>query len=196
MRLEGHDDPPIEAALRGIQRGLNLGRMVAIVIDDQDVAALVPLREDRLAKHRKPPLYATKGRQGVARDVQGHFELVRHSDGGQSVEDVMRSGHLNSKGPQPFASSKCVEARRNSLESAIGGSVVCLARNTVSHVAPVNQRQNLLHARVVDAKNAQPVERNGIGMKSERLLYRVVRPIVVEMLSVNVGYNRDRRRQL
>ena len=39
VRLEGDDDAPVEAALRGVERRLDLGRVVAVVVDDHHVAA-------------------------------------------------------------------------------------------------------------------------------------------------------------
>ena len=40
VRLERDDDAAVEAALRGVERRLDLGRVMAVVVDDHHVAAL------------------------------------------------------------------------------------------------------------------------------------------------------------
>ena len=52
VRLERDDDAAVEAALRGVERRLDLGGVVAVVVDDHHVAALAALRERRLPERR------------------------------------------------------------------------------------------------------------------------------------------------
>ena len=51
MRLEGDDDAPVVGALRRVERRLDLGRVVAVVVDERDAARLCR----RSVKRRSTP---------------------------------------------------------------------------------------------------------------------------------------------
>ena len=68
VRLERHDQPPVQRARRGEHRG-DLGRMVAVVVDDQDAV--------RLAAHFEPPLGAAEFRQARRDSIERQTELQR-----------------------------------------------------------------------------------------------------------------------
>ena len=59
VRLERDDDAAVEAALRGVERRLDLGRVVAVVVDEHDVA-LLPSRSMAAADDGEAALHAVE----------------------------------------------------------------------------------------------------------------------------------------
>ncbi len=84
---------------------------------------------------------------------------------------------------------------------AVGAHVeaahVGLRTEAVGHDPAVEQtRQDPLHLRMIDAQRGNAVERDVGGEGDECLAQRLERPVVVEVLGIDVGDDRDRRRQL
>ena len=75
----------VERARRREHRG-DLGRMMAVVVDDQDPV--------RLATHLEPPLGAAELAQARRQALERHAELEADGDGGQRVQQVVASRHV------------------------------------------------------------------------------------------------------
>ena len=68
MRLEeDHAAPAREARGQRTQRGADLGRVMAVVVDDDDAS--------RLALHLHPAVDTLEGAQGLGNDLRGDVEL-------------------------------------------------------------------------------------------------------------------------
>ena len=120
--LEGDDDAPVESALGCIEGRLDLGGVVAVVIDDDDVAGLAVFREERLAQDREVALNSVEPRDGLPRHVEGHFELVGDGDDGERVEHVVRPGHAHDEPPERLVATKRVEISVPTAETTAFGS--------------------------------------------------------------------------
>ena len=92
MRLEEHQNPPIAAQPSRFQRGANLGRVMAVIVDHRhpslDAADL------------KTPVDAGEGRQRLADRVRLLVQLERHPDRGRCVQHVVRTRRLHAEPPQ------------------------------------------------------------------------------------------------
>ena len=64
--------------------------------------------------------------------------------------------------------------RDKAIVVGVSRAVVGLVRHAVGDVPAIDAREDLLHARVVDAQDAEPVERHAVGVLDERLLDGVV----------------------
>ena len=82
--------------------------------------------------------------------------------------------------------------RLEALEARVLRAIVGLPRDAVGHVAPLDARQDLLHVRVIEAEDAEPVERNAVRELDERVLDVLVRAVVIEVLGVDVRDDGDR----
>jgi len=117
MRLESHDDAAIEAALGRVEGCLDLGGVMAVVVDDHDVALLSVARARGLAYDREAALHAVEAPDRFADDIERHLELVGHRDHAERVEHVVMPGirtvNWPSDSPRRNA-SKCVSRPENS----------------------------------------------------------------------------------
>src|SRR5690606_6527805 len=69
---------------------------------------------------------------------------------------------------------------------------VCLGGKAVSYDSPVaHPGDNLLHLRVIDAQDGRTIERNVLDEFHERLSHSVEAAVVVEMLRIDVGDDRN-----
>ena len=87
MRLERDDHAPVVGALGRVERRLDLGRVMAVVVDQRDAA--------RLADDREAARDAAEGGERLLGDVERHLELVGDGDGRQAVEHVVRARHAH-----------------------------------------------------------------------------------------------------
>ena len=85
MRLERDDDPPVERARR-VEHRRNLGRMMAVVVDDQNAA--------RLAAHLEAPLGAAELGEPGRDPVERQAELQADGHRGQRVLQVVPARHV------------------------------------------------------------------------------------------------------
>src|SRR2546427_7925989 len=83
VRLERRHDPAVEPCLGGGQGGADLDGMVAVVVDDGDAIDRAPYLE--------AALHARERGQRLADRHERDLEVEPDADGGQRVEDVVRS---------------------------------------------------------------------------------------------------------
>ena len=115
VRLEGDDDAAVEARLRGVERRLDLGGVVAVVVDDHHVAGLA-LASVRLAEHREAALHAAERGDRVARDVERDLELVGDGDDGEAFSTLCAPGMRTMNSPSGSSrryALKCVSRPSN-----------------------------------------------------------------------------------
>src|SRR5690606_25197909 len=87
MGLKHGDDPPILPSLvRRLERGHDLGRMMRVVVDHEDVVDLADLV--------KAPLYARKLGQPGANLLEIDVQLEGHGQGRQRIPNVVQPGCL------------------------------------------------------------------------------------------------------
>ena len=85
VRLERDDDAAVERARRREHRR-DLGRVMAVVVDDQNAV--------RLAAHLEAPLGAAELLQARGDPLERQAELQADRDGGQRVLQVVPAGHV------------------------------------------------------------------------------------------------------
>ena len=85
MRLKDDDNPPPERT-GGLEHGGDFGRVVPVVVDDEDAV--------RLAAKVESPLRAPKIPEAGRGQLEGHAELRGDGDGGQRVLQVVPARHL------------------------------------------------------------------------------------------------------
>ena len=85
VRLKDDHEAAREALARGAQRGADLLRMVAVVVDDEN-----PLL---VALHLEAAVDAAELLERVRRDAERDLEVVGHRERGKRVERVVPSRH-------------------------------------------------------------------------------------------------------
>ena len=109
MRLEGDDDAPIvEAGARAGERGADLGRVMAVVVDDHDAAGL--------AAHGEAAPDAAEAGERALIDGEVDAEEVGDGEHGQRVEHVVPPGHGQLDAAERLAARDRGEASCAALE--------------------------------------------------------------------------------
>ena len=104
MRLKRHDDAAIQRARRREHRG-DLGRMMAVVVDDQNAV--------RLAAHLEPPLGAAELAEPGGNLLERQAELEPDGDGAPARSSrLCRPGTFSVSGPSVTADCAGSPARR------------------------------------------------------------------------------------
>ena len=85
VRLKRDDDAAVQRARRG-QHRRDLGRMMAVVVDDENAA--------RLAADLEPALGAAELAQAGGDPLERHAELQPDRDGGERVQQVVPPRHV------------------------------------------------------------------------------------------------------
>jgi hypothetical protein len=114
VRLEEHDEPLRLERARGLQRGGELGRMVAVVIDDAVVRGEIFRFEAALGPGEGGE------RAGDQRKLRA--AAIGQRDGGQRVEDVVIAGMPSSMSPSGspcFITVKADEPLRSRMSVAV-----------------------------------------------------------------------------
>ena len=194
--LERDHHAPVEAPLSGVEGGFDLGGVMAIVVDNHHVAALATFPEGGVPRIGEAPLHAVEARKGLARGVERDFELVGDRDGRERVEHVVRPGHVHGECPEGLGAAERVEMSGRPLEARAAWRDSRLAWRCRRSRAVARCGQNLLHRGVVEAEHAEAIKGDGVCVLEKCRLDRVVRPVVVEVLGVDVRDDGDGRRQL
>ena len=196
MRLERHDDPPIERA-GGVQNGCDLRWVMAVVVDNQDAV--------RFATNLEAPLGATEGAEPRRHLVEGQPELGPDRNRRERVLQVVPARYLKNQRPEgrrrlprtggaprlPFDHG--LDTQRSGDDTArrhVGLLVQAVCRH-----APGDPRKDCGQIAIVGARDDHAVERHLVGKVDERLLQVVEAAVVFKVLPVDVGDHGNRRKQ-
>src|SRR5206468_4327564 len=165
-----------------------LGGVVAVVVDHCD------------ARHApadlEPALDAGKAREGPLGRHERDLELEAHADGRQSVEDVVASRELKRALAEEAPALEDLEAARHPTEGEPACDEVSARLEAVRDDALLDPRNQHLDVGLVEAEDRGAVEGYLVDELDERLADRLEGAVVVEMLGVDRGDDRDRRREL
>ena len=105
MRLEHDDQPPLEPGAGGGDDRRDLGRVVAVVVDDQDAAGL--------AEQLEAALGAAELGQRRGDGLEAQPELEADGDGGERVQQVVAARHGQPQRAQLAAAATTHAAARS-----------------------------------------------------------------------------------
>ncbi|MPL96742.1 hypothetical protein SDC9_42924 [bioreactor metagenome] len=178
---------------RRLQHRGNLDRVVAVIIDDGDAA-------QHLAHLGEAPVDAAELRQRLADLVLLHAEVARDRNRGKAVRDVVVARHRQRAALDlrlgPLVLQKHVEMRPAFREAEVDRAHIGLGVEAEGGDAAVGDATDEgLHLGVVGAAHRHAVERD-VGDKVVEALPQVLdRAPVLHVLGVDVGDDRDGRRQ-
>ena len=190
VRLDHRDDPLLRRFARRRQHRADLDRVMGIIVDDRRAVDLADL-----VKRRLTPVKLSKP-AGQRRIV--HPELEPDRDRRQRVQHIVpaRHRHEHALDQPPLA----VDAEHRHVEPAaaivrldIVGAKVGQRRRAIGDDPPVaDPAEDALHLGMVDAHHREPVEGHILDELDEGVLDRVEAAIMLEMLGIDVGDDRDR----
>src|ERR1035437_5285351 len=193
MRLEERDDAAVRVRLAGgRERRRDFGRVVRVVIDDDDAGALPLLLE--------APDDAFEFLERARRDPERNRELARDRERSERVFHVVEARHPERDGPQELAAGRRNEARAGSLEHEVAHRDVGLGREPECDDPARHERAYLLHVRVVQAESTAPTNgalgasgANGAWMSARsRYVSRRWRSILLTSASMGQSARNDR----
>src|SRR5689334_3074401 len=95
MGLKDRDEAFRSAQAGGVKRGVDLGRMMAVIVNDRDAV--------HLSLDLKAPVGGAKVLQTLSDLVRGKIEFKPDGDGGKSVLHIVPAGHRDGKGAETLA---------------------------------------------------------------------------------------------
>ena len=122
VRLEHQHQAALRPGLaHGLERRGDLGRVVAVVVDERDAAA----RSLDVAEHLQAPVDALEARQRALDGRVGDLELRGHGDGGQRVEHVVQARQVQRDRQRVFGTrTQHVECRLRTAARDVDGAHV------------------------------------------------------------------------
>ena len=174
VRLKRHHDAPAVRALRGLERRLDLGRVVAVVVDHCHAASL--------AEDGEAPLHAGKRRQRFAHDRVAITTSSATAIAASALSTLCTPGMRTVNRPTACPRRTSSKLLDSPSTAEVTRGVVGLRGQAVGRHALFDARQDVLHVRVIEAGHHQAVERHAVGELHERLLDRFVVAVVIEVL--------------
>jgi hypothetical protein len=148
------DDQPAAVEARGGDRGRQLGRMVAVVVDDQHLG--------HLAADREAPVDALEAGQRLAGGGERHAQEVGHAERGQRVARVVNARHANAHLAVRLAADADAEAR--AARPGVDYLAAPVARHqAVGGVAFGDERRQARRRGVIGADHDQSIKRHLLG---------------------------------
>ena len=176
------------AAARGFERGANLDRVVAVVVDQRDAV------DDAL--DLEAPAHAGEILQARANQIRRDIEIERDGGGGGGIAHVVnarRAGQM--KFAEVVAAIGQPEAAGEPLQLDVADDQVGLARSAVGDDRALDARDDGLHVGLVQAKHGGAIKRHAIDELRENVLNLLERGVVIEMLAIDGGHHGDHRRE-
>ena len=187
VRLHDGDDAVCDNCAGGFQNGGDLDRVVAVIVDDRGAVPLAGLCEAALD--------AAELAQRRAHDLVANAELRADGDGRQRVLHIVDAEHRQQQiGDYPFGAACAIGDHRVEMAAIgvqvdIGGADIGLRAEAVGQDTPVRQfGDHALDDGMVDAQNRKP-------KNLERLMQCRDVAVKIEVFGIDVGDDRDRRRQ-
>ena len=190
MRLDDSDHAALRAFACSRQHGLDFDRMVAIVIDDGDTVNFTDLG--------KAPLDAAKVIKALGDLLVGHAHFKADGHRSNRVLDIMAARHrqcdiLDGSRFAITVAHDHVKAVATGDRGDIDTLDVGLSGKTISNDPPVaDAGQHRLHFGMVDAQDRGAVKGYILDKLDETVLDLVEAAIMIEMLGIDIGNDRDR----
>ena len=156
---------------------------------------IAPSASPTLVKRRLTPSNFSKPGNDC---LVANAELDRDCDRGQRILDVVpaRDRHMDRSNGPPFAlaiEDQRVEAAAAGTGGDIVGADIGKRGKAVGDDAPVaDPADDVLHLGMIDAQHREPVEGHVLDELDEGVLDRVEAAVMLEMLGIDVGDDRDR----
>lgn len=189
VRLHHRDDPAARALARRRQHRADLDRVVAVIVDDRGTCDLAHLGEAPLDP-------AELGETLLDRRI-GNAQLQRHADRGERVLDIVAAGHrqfdiLDRAGRAVAIADDCLEPIAAGMRRDVHAPHIGARRKAIGHDPPVTDaRDDRLHFGMIEAQQRRTVEGHVLDELDERRLHLLERAIMVEMLGIDVGHDRE-----
>ena len=122
-------------------------------------------------------------------------ELQRDRDRGERIQRDMMSRRRNRHRAEHVALAHDLEARRETVDGDFFGAQIGVGRNAVSDDRLANRRQQPAHVDAVDAEHRRAIKRHAIDEAQKRVAHAIHLAVMIEMLGIDVGDDRDRRQQ-
>ena len=195
MRLKDDEQPAAGGTGGGDHRG-DLGGVMAVVVDHHDAPAFTA--------HLESPLGAGEFREGGGNARERDLELDADRHGAERIEQVVPArhgdGHLAERLAHAVHQAADGAARGERLELHVVCGDIGLARmprlrQPISDHAPAGPGNQRTHRLVVCAEDRGAVERHLVDELQEGVVQRLPAAVSVHVLAVDVGHERDRRRE-
>ena len=195
VRLHHGDDLAVGRFTRRFKDGRDLDGVVAVIVDHGDA---VPF-----AGPGEAPLDAAEARDRLADRLVGHAEFVRHRNRRRRVRGVMPSRHRQHdvrylvRGVGLAVAEHDLEFRAAAVRRQVDQPHIGLRVFAIGDDAAVlDLADEGLHHGMIGAHHGKAVERHVLDEIAERVLDRLERLEVIEMLGIDVGDDHDIGRQL
>ena len=186
--LKDHDDPPAKAILGGIERGMDLGRVVAVVIDDENPAGL--------SFYLEPTIDAGELLQPFPDHIKLEVQIETHRDGGQRVAHIVDSWDPESKLAQDFLARHHDKLRSHPLQDDLPRGDVGLGPQPIGDKTLFHTREEGLDILLVEAQDRGPVKGDLIDELKKGLLNMCQVAVVIQMLGINGCHHSQGGRKL
>src|SRR5207247_1818172 len=143
MRLEDRKDAAEIAGLRRAQRGADLGWMMCVVVNDGDAVTRFDL---------EPPVDSAETLKRARNDARFNAHVPRGCERSSGIENVVHAGHVQLKVLRAAAIEPQRKRGTEAFEVDAGNANVGGSRRAVGDNAPLDQRDQRLHGRFVDAE--------------------------------------------
>src|SRR5687767_3861705 len=154
MRLKQHHDPATaRSEFCGGKRCANLGRMMSVIVDDENAV--------NLTFRLETPARASEAVKPFDDLVERNFQFEPDSDRGERVVNVVHPGHPQDHLAHHISSAPYVKTGSEIV--VVTNAVrrdVSLGAQPVSHTTTFEQRNDCLHVRIVETQHGRAVEWN------------------------------------
>ncbi len=201
VRLERqHQAAAGEGAARGRQRGGNLDRVMAVVLDHRELAATVRGPHRNIAIALEAPAHALELGQGLAHRLVGDVEFHGDGDGRQRIEHVVMACEveLDLKVGQGHAVAPLHrEVHLLAHGADVDGPHLGLLADAIAGHRALHVGHDFAYRRVVDAEDRRAIEGHAMQEFQEGALELAeVVPIGFHVVGVDVGHHRHHRHQV
>ncbi len=188
VRLKDHHLAPVGPALfQGLQGGFHLCRVMAVVIYHRSALYF--------AFDFQAPLNPLGGFQGFFDGSETDSQFQTHRDGGHGIVDIVNARHVQADITQVPAMVVQVETTLQPIEVDIFSLQVCLAAEPVGRVPVFNVRDNILDGLVIQTEYRQPIKWDAVDKIQEDGLDVFQVLVEIQVFLVDVGDDRDGRRE-
>src|SRR5580658_5715431 len=188
VRLEQHQQPLVAASSRGFERGANLGRMMAVIVD-KSYAGERAFDFETAPDTRKLP-------QAGANQVRGNVEGKTDGSRGGRVSHVVNPRRRRQmEDAEVFAVIGQAKLAREAFEFDVADHEVGLARSAVGDDGPLHARQNRLHVGLIHTENHGAIEGHAVHELEKDVLDFLERRVLIQMLTVDCSDHGDHRGQ-
>src|SRR3990170_932185 len=187
VRLEHRNHLAAGSGLCSGERGPDLRRVMAVIVDNRDPVDL--------ALDLEAALHAAETPERRTDYLDVDIELSRHGDCGETVIDIVHPGDGKLEPAEVPAVVRDLEPRAERSERNVLRLIVGLGTHAVRQIPLLNKRDERLNMLFVEAEYGDAVERDLVDEHEERILDLVDVLVVVEVFRVDVRHHGDGRRK-